>query len=83
MIVLVLLGAILIMVLLIYASKMQEIAEMKGYSGRVFAWCFFLPILGALMVIALPDRKKDYVVSSNREKSFDTIATQDDELPEL
>lgn len=46
----------------LYANKMQEIAELKGYEGSVWGWNFFLVFclgvfgmgIGVLMVIALP-----------------------------
>ncbi len=50
-----------------YATRMQEIAEKKGYKGRVFGWCFWLPIHGGLMVNALPDERIiEYI---NKEKN--------------
>lgn len=39
----------------IVAPKFASIAEEKGYTGY-FWWCFFLGIVGWMMVIALPDR---------------------------
>jgi len=39
------------------AEEFQRIATMKGhYEKRYFWWSFLLPIVGYLMVIALPDR---------------------------
>lgn len=39
------------------ANTFYEIASMKGHDeGKYFWWTFFVPLLGALMVIALPDR---------------------------
>ena len=39
-----------------FANRMQRIAEAKGSKERYWAWCFWFPLFGALMVIALPDR---------------------------
>lgn len=39
------------------ADEYQTIAMRKGYCARrYFWWCFFLGIVGYLMVVALPDR---------------------------
>ena len=39
------------------ANAFYEIACMKGHDEKkYFWWTFFIPLLGALMVIALPDR---------------------------
>ena len=51
-----------VLIAALYANKMQEIAELKGYEGSVWGWNFFLVFflgvfgmgIGALMVIALP-----------------------------
>lgn len=51
-----------VLIATLYANKMQEIAELKGYEGSVWGWNFFLVFflgvfgmgIGALMVIALP-----------------------------
>ncbi len=56
------------------AKAMCEIAAMKGHpQKRYFWWCFWLPAIGFLMVIALPDRK------SAQAQSVPGL----DELPEL
>ena len=42
------------------ADTFYDIARMKGHDEKkYFLWSFFVPLLGALMVIALPDRKMD------------------------
>ena len=49
----------IIVVLIIYwlsAKEFETIARMKGHQGY-FWWCFFLGIVGWLMVVALPDQK--------------------------
>ena len=41
------------------ASTFSSIACMKGHDDRkYFWWTFFIPLLGALMVLALPDRSQ-------------------------
>lgn len=77
------------------ASKMQEIAEQKGTKERYWAWCFWVPIAGYAMVIALPDRSQ-MKISDSRKNSGDKFVYRTntskylldddmdfDELPEL
>ena len=48
---------ILFLVNLGTANQFYKIASMKGHSDKqYFWWCFFLGIVGWLMVVALPDR---------------------------
>ena len=56
---LIILGAILLIVLMIFvAQAFQDIAEMKGHSSKkYFWWTLFLSVVGMLMVVALPDLK--------------------------
>lgn len=56
----------------IAADKFDKIAQMKGHQGY-FWWCFWLGIIGWIMVAALPDRGK-----TNRSIEFG-----DAELPDL
>lgn len=68
------------------SSKMNEIAVMKGYpEGGYFGWCFWLGIVGYLMVIALPDRGNTQGQSSPAASVATSVAAPDenDELPEL
>ena len=44
-----------LVIALIAAMKYDEIAKMKGHEGYA-VWCFFLGIIGWIMVAALPDR---------------------------
>lgn len=78
-------AVVAIVVAAIFATRMQEIAEQKGYKGRVWAWCFWIPIYGALMVNAIPDER--LIEALNRMKNIENgekESTQDsDELPEL
>lgn len=71
MVILIISCIIVIFIAFIAAKKFNEIAEMKGHTGY-FAWCFFLGIIGYLMVIALPDRR-----------SQDAGSDLSDRLPEL
>ena len=44
-----------------YAKAIYEIACVKGADNRkYFWWTFIMPLFGALMVIALPDRRKEF-----------------------
>lgn len=42
---------------IVAAIEFSSIAEEKGYKGY-FWFCLLIPIIGYLMVIALPDKKK-------------------------
>ena len=58
--------AIIALVINIFmASKMCEIAELKGYDARekhIFAMCFWLGFFGYLYTIALPDIKMQSLI---------------------
>ncbi len=69
----ILVGVVVLVLAVIFANKMQEIAESKGHKERYWAWCFWLPLLGGFMVAALPDLK----ARANYD-GFDS-----DELPEI
>lgn len=58
---LVFLGIVIgIVICFIIASEFAEIANKKGYDGTKYFWyTFFLGIIGALMVVALPDRNSN------------------------
>lgn len=58
----------------IAAGKFNEIAQMKGHNGY-FWWCFWLGIIGWIMVAALPDRRN----LAHSQNSKDNT----DDLPEL
>ena len=45
-----------LVVLLLVATKFDEIARMKGHDTGYMAWVFFTGIFGMIMVAALPDR---------------------------
>ena len=76
---------VLITINITAASRMQEIAELKGSKDRFWAWCFWTPIIGYMMVIALPDlvlREKLDCGSTNQSETSDST-TEKDELPDL
>ncbi len=65
----VVIGSILINFLI--ANEFDSIAKQKGHFNQKYFWyCFFLGIIGCLMVIALPN------ISSKAK-------TNSDELPEI
>lgn len=51
----------------LFADRMQKIVEAKGSEERYWAWCFWIPLLGALMVIALPDKSNKIELNNNEE----------------
>ena len=65
------------------AKNFYMIAQQKGYAeGKYFHFCFWLGLVGYLMVIALPDR----AALASKEPSFQNrqqTNAPDDELPEL
>ena len=64
----------IIIVLAYYIAKwFFEVAEEKGYHDRKYFWiCFWLGIVGYLLVVAMPDR------GNGQQREIPT-----DELPEL
>ena len=70
------------------AREFYKVAVEKGHDEDKYLWIsFFLGIVGYLLVIALPDRKKEYptggnTTQSNAESSSNTSSKYDD-LPEL
>lgn len=71
-----LLATIVIIVLAIWiqwyiAKQFFTAAEAKGHYDKKYLWiCFWLPVVGYLLIIALPDRSTSVTAAS-------------DELPEL
>lgn len=48
------------------ANQFYEIAKMKGYSeSKYWHFCFWLGMPGYLIVIALPDKNKNYNERNN------------------
>ena len=70
--------ALMVLVVILILSYMiaewfYEVAEEKGYHDTKYLWiCFWLGIIGYLLVVALPDR-------GNMQKA----EIDSDELPEL
>lgn len=57
------------------ANQFYKVAEEKGFTDRKYLWiCFWLGVIGYLLVIALPDR-------GNRNNSITPAIS--DELPDL
>lgn len=71
------------------AEKYQSIARKKGHTENYWNWCFWLGIVGWLLVIALPDRGAQMVnvqnlpAASAAPAAQDKTTTQNDELPSL
>lgn len=66
--------AAIIVIFWFAAKAMYEIAVMKGHTDKkYFWWCFWVPGIGYLMVLILPDRIGLPVKSAHAA----------DELPEL
>lgn len=68
---------VLLVVYVFAAVEFNSIANQKGYPGSKYGWwCFWFPVVGYLMVIALPDRAANTAAPVKSE--FDN-----DALPEL
>lgn len=92
-------GAIIMLIVnLVVASYMQDVAFTKGYdtNAHAFAMCFWLGIIGVLYVIALPDlvaRANQERIIEQQEKMIKCLCGEaninttesvvDDELPPL
>ena len=69
------LGVILLIIIVLViwyyiATQFYEVAEEKGYSNKKYLWItFLLGIIGCLLVIALPDRKRCVNSSSNNSNN--------------
>lgn len=67
--------AVYFVICAIFASKMQRVADLKGYGIDAHAWamCFWLGILGGIYVIALPDliqqKQNQKLIELLKEKS--------------
>ena len=61
---------------IIIGMKFQEIAVMKGHEENYFWYCFFLGIIGALMVIALPDKNLYGLIKNSQEKETSNLTTE-------
>ena len=70
----ILIPVILLVINWFVAKQFHEIAKMKGYPERKYLWwCFWLGVVGYLMVVALP----------NRGNMPSNAIINTDELPEL
>lgn len=84
---------VLLVINLIGAGKMSDVAYAKGYDDSIhaFAMCFWLGIIGYLYVIALPDiearRKQDAIIELLKNNTSGTdrreVLFENDELPPL
>jgi hypothetical protein len=76
----VIVSIVIVLVIDYFVSKtFQEIAIMKGHSADKYFWfCFFLGIVGYLMVVALPAK-----VTAPVEAPKKVEAPVSDELPEI
>lgn len=81
-------GAVALWICYLVAKEFYKIAEMKGFPESKYLWIpFFLGIVGWMLVIALPDRRKQTVqvvqqpqpVPGNQSRP----ARTDDDLPNL
>lgn len=64
------------------ANCFYDAATAKGWSSKKYFWiCFILPLIGYLLVIALPDRGKN--VPSPRIPNAPPAKSYHDELPDL
>ena len=68
--------SVYLIIALLVATKLDEIARMKGHDTGYTAWVFFTGIFGMIMVVALPDRsRREPVIIKNEPKP--------EELPEI
>ena len=53
----------------VVSSRFEKIAFQKGYdsSFHCYAMCFWLGIIGYLYVIALPDLKRNYIITGTND----------------
>lgn len=71
-------SAFILVAEILAAIEFNHIAELKGYSGTKYGWwCALFPAAGYLMVIALPDQRKQNLPAPS------TPADSSDELPDL
>lgn len=72
--------ALLLWVWYLICREFYQIAEYKGYSHSKYLWLtFFLGLIGMLLVVALPDRGVQQVITPAEVQP----ATLSDELPDL
>lgn len=81
---------VIIVINVLIAFYMDEVAKLKGYENAVFWRCFWLGLPGWLYVVALPDlnlrKSQEQIVKlleSNTRVSNTEIIYENDELPPL
>ena len=65
-----------LVIICIMASKMCDVAELKGYDSKhehIFALCFFFGLFGYIYVIALPDLKLQRLIKSITDNNKEPI----------
>jgi ammonia channel protein AmtB len=87
--IIIIVGLVCLIVNLIVAVIMQEVAQEKGYDdfSHVFAISFFCGIAGWLYVVALPDlvsrKNQEELIELLKSKEITAIDDESEELPEL
>ena len=77
--------AIAIIILCFMASKMCEVASLKGYDPakkHIFAICFWLGIFGYFYVLALPDLKLHKLLEEKEETENVDKESKNDSSPQ-
>ena len=77
--------AIAIIILCFMASKMCEVASLKGYDPakkHIFAICFWLGIFGYFYVLALPDLKLRKLLGEKEETENVDKESKNDSSPQ-
>ncbi|MDY5818854.1 MAG: hypothetical protein SPK26_12565 [Treponema sp.] len=77
--------AIAIIILCFIASKMCEVASLKGYEPakkHIFAICFWLGIFGYFYVLALPDLKLRKLLGEKEETENVDKESKNDSSPQ-
>ena len=77
--------AIAIIILCFIASKMCEVASLKGYEPakkHIFAICFWLGIFGYFYVLALPDLKLRKLLGEKEETENIDKESKNDSSPQ-
>lgn len=70
---------IYIFILYYIASQVRDTVDMKGYNAKsmhIFAWCFWLPVLGIPYAASLPDihlRNKCVDIEKQNEKLLNEL----------
>lgn len=79
-----LIAAVVLYVWYLISKEFYNIADMKGHGDTKYLWLtFFLGLVGALLVIALPDHGKTQTVVIRPNDPVTHTPQPSDELPEL